>query len=114
MSMSGKLEEQRYVIKFLLLESKKSLPQFQRLQKSFLKPDIPFNLFSWVSQFREDRTSAKAKPMPGRPAVAVTLQWRRMLRFFSAKIAEVHCIGKASTHQILHKKKISISKVSAR
>ena len=43
------MEEQRSVIKFLLLEGEIPCHIFQRLQKCFLKPAF----HSWVSQFRE-------------------------------------------------------------
>ena len=63
--MDSKLEELRTVIKFLLFEGEKPYHIFQRLLKSFSKACISNSTFySWVSQFREGRTSVRYKPRP--------------------------------------------------
>ena len=68
-----KLEEQRSLIKFLLLEGEKLRHIFQRLQTSFSKACISFSTFySWVSQLREDMTSMREKLRPGRLVEAMT------------------------------------------
>ena len=57
-TMDSELENQRAVMKFLLLEGEKPCHIFQRLQKRFSKACISCSTFySWVSQFREGRTS---------------------------------------------------------
>ena len=67
-TMDSKLEEQISVIQFL-----QPCHIFQSLQKSFSKACISSSTFySWVSQFREGRTSMRDKPRPGRPAETVT------------------------------------------
>ena len=64
-TMDSKLEEQRCVIKFLLLEGEKPSHIFQRLQKSFSKACTSRSTFySWVSQFREGRTDERNKLRP--------------------------------------------------
>ena len=80
-TMESTLEEQRSVIKILLLEGEKPCHIFQRLQKSFSKGCIPRSIFySWVSRFREGRTSTRDQPRPGRPTEAVRpLQWWQIL-----------------------------------
>ena len=58
----AKLEKQRAVIKFLLLEVKKPCHIFQRLQKSFSKARIFRSTFySWVLQFfgRQDQSGVQ-------------------------------------------------------
>ena len=72
-TMDSKLEEQRAVIKFLLLEGERPCQFFQRLQTSFCKACIsPSTFYSWDSQCREVRATLKDKPRPGRPTKAVT------------------------------------------
>ena len=71
--MELELEEQRSVVKFLLLEGKKPCHIFQRLQKSFSKACVYRPTFySWDSQFREGRTCVRDKPWPARPAESMT------------------------------------------
>ena len=66
-----KLEEQRSVD--LLLENEKPCHILQRLQKTFSEARISRSTFySWVSQFRERRTSVWDKPRPRRLDEAVT------------------------------------------
>ena len=61
--MDSKLEEQRSVIKFRLLEGGNLCHIFHRLQKSFSEAYISGSTFySRVSQFREGKTSVRDKP----------------------------------------------------
>ena len=67
------LEEQRSVIKFLLLEGEKPSHIFERLQKSFSKACISRSTFyCWVSQFRSRQDKCEGQASTGRPAEAVT------------------------------------------
>ena len=94
--MDSKLEEQRFVIKFLLFEGEKPYHIFQWLQKSFSKACISHsNFYSWVSQFKEGKINMGGNPSP------VTLQ----------EVAIQFSISKASSHQILHEK-LGMSMVS--
>ena len=73
--MDSKLEKQRSVIKLLLLEGQKPCDIFQSLQKSFFKACISRSTcYSWVSQFRERRTSMRDKPRPGRSSSFVCVE----------------------------------------
>ena len=92
-----KLEEQRSVINFLLLESGKTLPHLSKIA-GFSKACISRPTFySWFSQLREGRASVTDKPRSRRPAEAMTLQWAAEavtpsmaanVEFLSTKIAE--------------------------
>ena len=62
-TMDSKLEEQRSIIKPLLLEGEKPCHSFQRLKKMFSKACISHSPFySWVSQFKEGRIRVRDKP----------------------------------------------------
>ena len=115
----SKLEEQRAVIQILLLEGEIPCHSFQRLQKSFSEACVyRLTFYSWISQFREDRTSVRPKSRPGRPAEAVTPTMLANVEVFVNKdrrvtlqeVANQFSIGKASAHQILHET-LGVSKV---
>ena len=77
------------------------------MQKSFSKACISHSTFySWVSQFREGRTSLRDKPRPGRQAEAVTSTMLADVEVFVNKDCRV-------TLQELAKQLISIGKASA-
>ena len=74
-TMDSKLEDQRSIIKFLLLGGEKPCNIFQRLQTSFSKTCMfRSTVYRWVKV-----KGGQDKPRPERPAEALTL---------SIKIAE--------------------------
>ena len=93
----------------------KNLAIFSKIAESIFKAKSMQScsaLQSWVSQFREGKTSMRDKPRPERPAEAVTPTMMASVEVFVTlqEVANHFRIGKVLVHQILHKK-IGISKV---
>ena len=120
-SMDYKLVEQRSVIK-LLLEGKNLAIFFKGCRKVFSKACLSHSTFySWISQFREDRTRLRDKPRPGQPAKAMTPEMVANDEVFVNKDCRVtlqdvvnqFSICKVLAHQILYEK-LGMNEISAR